>query len=49
MTIDPQISEWGNPAKLAAMGDTAETLQPGVTASVTYDTESYEAVDVTVW
>ena len=43
------IQFWFDPAKLAAMGDTAETLQPGVTASVTYDTESYEAVDVTVW
>ena len=43
------IQFWFDPAKLAAMGDTAETLQPGVTASVTYDTASYEAIDVTVW
>ena len=43
------IQFWFDPAKLATMGDTAKTLQPGVTASVTYDTESYEAVDVTVW
>ena len=42
-------SSGSDPAKLAAMGDTAETLQPGVTASVIYDTASYEAVDVTVW
>lgn len=43
------IQFWFDPAKLATMGNTAEALQPGVTASVTYDTESYEALDVTVW
>lgn len=43
------IQFWYDPAKLAQMGDTAEVLQAGVTASVTYDAESYEALDVTVW